>query len=103
MNVEGKLPCGREVGALIYSKSQSRKFFPLLGMSISLLSEYLIFPITTLMKDFRKGLLIITIIIIIIIIFLLYLTSIIESRNGNWFFFGDRGKITKLTFPLETS
>jgi len=68
-----------------------------------LLSEYLIFPITTLMKGFRKGLLIIVIIIIIIIMFiLLQLTSIIESRNGNWFFFGDRGKIRKLVFPLQT-
>jgi len=62
------------------------------------------------MKGFRKGLLIIIIIMIIVIIIiiivtmfsLLHLTSIIESRNGNWFFFGDRGKITKLIFPLQT-
>jgi hypothetical protein len=49
---------------------------------------------------FYKGLLII--IIIIIMFSLLHLTSIIESRNGNWFFFGEGGEIRKLVFPLRT-
>jgi len=73
-------------------------------MSVSLLSEYLIFPITTLTKGFRKDLLIIIIIIITIIIMfsLLHLTFVIESRNGNWFFFGDGGNIRELVFPLQT-
>jgi hypothetical protein len=54
-----------------------------------LLSEYFIFPNTAL-SGFSKGLLII-IIIVITMFSPLHLTSIIQSPNGNWFFFGDGG------------